>query len=205
MLRTRLSRLAWHARVRVGRTAPPVLAILLALWAARAFFGPGPVRRPARASFSTGEEPWREWRERLYGANRDRWAGRTESALGTYGRVARALSARPADRYRARYWHARLRLEAGEWSAVLDLDALVGASDDPALVVRCALLVLRFEERDETGAHVHDLRRVVRDARAKLQSFALQSGPEGARARVFFAMNAPVSLGFRRRNTYHVS
>lgn len=182
-MRRRLAGLAWRTRVRLGHWAPFVLGSTLAVVALRAALGPPPTGRTARGAAWQEVETWREWRARLREADGQRRSGRIDDALRTYDRVTRALSARPADRGRARYWHARLRLDRGEHSALLDLDSLVHASDDPALVARCALLALPLTVATSSRGSVRRSDDVVVDARARLGALARHEGPEGERAR----------------------
>ena len=134
-------------------------------------------------------------------AERGTFAVRSRSTRGRSAILARAGLEHAA------LWAARLRLGLGECSASLALRALVRDCADPAL---CA--------RDGRGALTRidgEMRGVVLDPachrrpRARVSALAERETGEGARstlaalferhAALFFSMNVPVSVGFRRR------
>ncbi len=69
--------------------------------------------------------------------------GDREGALVRYRSVLAAPFARDMDRERAAYWHARLRVEQGEQSALFELENWVSESRDPMLLARTAQLARR--------------------------------------------------------------
>lgn len=117
---------------------------------------------------------WKWRRDMLRRAGERRRAGAFDDALRDYARVMRAADARASDRASARMWHARIRLDRGESSALVDLNEMVHEHVDPALNARIAQAAMRFAAR-----------RVDADADAKWTAFAtsLRARCESALAR----------------------
>jgi len=179
--RERAIECAWLARVRGARLLPVAVTASVLVIAVREGLPAAP-RRAVQGASHADHEPWRDWRERLAVAHQNRRAGRIDESLLAYDRVTRAVAARPVDRHRARFWHARMRLERGESSAMVDLLELVRMCGDPLLVARAGVLATRVAHDtarpDETSTRML----VVRDARASLRSMSRVSNEHGRRA-----------------------
>jgi hypothetical protein len=179
--RERAIECAWLARVRGARFLPVAVTASVLVIAAREGLPAAP-RRAVQAAPHADHEPWRDWRKRLAVAHEYRREGQIDESLLAYDRVSRAVTARPADRHRARFWHARMRLERGESSAMVDLLELVRACDDPLLVARAGVLAARAARDTAAPDETSTRMLVVRGARASLRSMSRVSNEHGRRA-----------------------
>ncbi len=151
--------------------------------------GPRPADRLQRPQHSAPPAAWREIRATLAEAHECRRAGRHTRALTLYRSVLEAPRARPQDRDQAGLWSARIRLEFGEASALLELERLVASTDEPHLIASAALAVQRWQaSRSKRARARHRLDedalvlRVVTRAKQRLRSLAKLATDEGARA-----------------------
>lgn len=99
-------------------------------------------------------EPWQRARQLLDEASVHRRNGDWRPALELYRTVQRTTCVRAMDRDRAAYWQARLRVEQGEQSALLELENWVRESRDPMLLARTAQLAKREALRTSSSEWV---------------------------------------------------
>lgn len=170
------------AAMLVQRAPLVVLVVVGHAWVSRL-----PRPKHALAPRSSEEVRLRDDTDVLREADVARREGRWVEALSTYERVLGMRHTRPRHRDAARYWHARLRLEAGERSACMDLAALVEHTSDPRRVVQSVLTLVR--ERSCVDRDVLD--RVIAVARRRLRARADVETSEGRRAeRWYVHLNA---------------
>ena len=135
------------------------------------------VRAPAQ------DPPWRGPRRALEAAARLRREGHVDDALDLYRDVATAPGARADDRSLAAMWWARLRVERGEWSGLIDLERWIATRPDPAWLARAALMLRRVQEELEGGDERTELVRVAALADRELDAIARFDDIDGERAR----------------------
>lgn len=129
------------------------------------------------------EPTWRGPRRALEAAARARRAGQVDEALGLYRDVASASGARADDRSVASMWWARLRIERGEWSGLIDLERWIATRPDPAWLARTALMLRRVQDGLEVGDERTELTRVAALVDRELGAIARFDDIDGERAR----------------------
>lgn len=147
---------------------------------------PPPKGRPEVASGvrEPSKEPtWRRHRRGLEIAARERRAGHIDEALGLYRDVASASGARADHRSVASMWWARLRVERGERSGLIDLERWIATRPDPAWLARTALMLRRVLQDFEVAEERAEVLRVAAFAERELSSIACFEDIDGERAR----------------------
>lgn len=115
-------------------------------------------------------------------ADRARRGGRFAEALRLYGQLERLRDARDADRMHARVWSARMRLERGEPSALLDVETLIDVGMDPAATARFVLALRRIRGRRAFGISDEELATLEGKCIASLARRSRTDDENGARA-----------------------
>ena len=80
-------------------------------------------------------------------------------------------------------WWARLRIERGEWSGLIDLERWIATRPDPAWIARTALMLRRVQTGLEVGAERAEVVRVAALVERELTSIARFEDIDGERAR----------------------
>ncbi|MEC7231647.1 MAG: hypothetical protein VX015_11285 [Planctomycetota bacterium] len=177
----------------VGARAAGIRVIAAAPWVAGAIVSlallsylPPPMKWPGSAPGARApsrESAWRGRRRDLEAASRARRAGHVDEALGVYRDVVTAPDARADDRSEASMWWARLRIERGEWSGLIDLERWIATRPDPAWLARTALMLRRVQTGLEVGAERAEVVRVAALVERELTSIARFEDIDGERAR----------------------
>ncbi len=171
-------------QIRMAAAAPWIAAMTVLLLLSSNL--PPPEERPEDAfgAIARPREPaWRRIRRILEAAARARRAGQVDEALVLYREVASAPGARPDDRSVASMWWARLRIERGEWSGLIDLERWIATRPDPAWLARAALMLRRVQEELEVSDERTELVRVAALADRELDAIARFEDIDGERAR----------------------
>ena len=171
-------------QVRAVAAAPWIAAAVVSLALLSGLPPPGARSEDATGTRASPVEPaWRGLRRALEAAGRARRAGRVDEALGLYRDVARAPGARADDRSVASMWWARLRIERGEWSGLIDLERWIATRPDPAWLARSALMLRRVQGGLEIGEEATEVVRVAALAERELDAIARFDDIDGERAR----------------------
>lgn len=172
------------APIRVIAALPWVTAAVIALALFSRLAPPGVRLEVASGDRAPSSElSWRHHRQELKTAARARRAGRVDEALGLYRDIASASGARADDRSVASMWWARLRVERGERSGLIDLERWIATRPDPAWLARTALMLRRVMEDLEAGEERTEVLRVASLAERELSSIARFEDIDGERAR----------------------
>lgn len=107
---------------------------------------------------------------------------RFDEALRLYRALASSASARDGDRLHARAWSARMRLERGEPSALLDVEGLIDAGMDPATTARFVLALRRLRRREGFAIEARTLDALASRCMTALSIRARTADENGARA-----------------------
>lgn len=176
-----------------GRRAVQIRAIAAVPWIAGAAISltllsglPPPRMRTEDASgvrAPAQDPPWRGPRRALEAAARFRREGHVDEALGLYRDVATAPGARADDRSLASMWWARLRVERGEWSGLIDLERWIATRPDPAWLARTELMLRRVHEELDVGDQRAEVMRIAALAERELIALARFDDIDGERAR----------------------